>query len=129
MLLVLLRYYICHLVSSLYLVALLSEIRKVLSKISKEKGCEALSDWIKPCENHLYWSAACTHSGNGLVIYAKFKAFLGHIVNKHTSLPDALFNKCAHGIITPRKWLSVGKSESSFHLFIRGTRSQNLSQM
>jgi len=26
------------------------KIRKVLSKISKEKGCEALSEWIKPCE-------------------------------------------------------------------------------
>lgn len=82
----------------------------MLSKISKEKGCEALLDWIKPCENHLYWSAASTHSGNGLVIYAKFKAFLSHIVNKHSSLPDALFNKCAHGVISPRKWLSVGKS-------------------
>jgi len=116
--------------SVLYILLLfLLEIRKVLSKISKEKGCEALCDWIKPCENHLYWSAASTHSGNGLVIYAKFKAFLSHIVNKHSSLPDALFNICAHGIISPRKWLSVGKSGLSFHLFTRGTWSQNLSQM
>lgn len=34
-----------------------TEIRKVLSKISKEKGCEALAEWIKPCERHLHWSA------------------------------------------------------------------------
>jgi len=81
----------------------------VLSKISKEKGFEALSEWIKSCENHLCWSAASTHGGNGLVIYAEFKAFLSHIVNKH-SLPDALFNKCVHGVISPRKWLGVGKS-------------------
>ncbi|XP_068685177.1 uncharacterized protein [Montipora foliosa] len=81
------------------------KIRKVLSKITKEKGCEALSEWINPCENHLYWSAASTYCGSGQVIYAKF---LSHIVNKHSSLPDVLFNKCAHGVIKPRKWLNGG---------------------
>jgi len=30
------------------------EIRKVLSKLSKEKDCEALAEWIKLCENHFY---------------------------------------------------------------------------
>ena len=84
------------------------EIRKVLSKLSKEKGCEVLSPWIKSCENHLYWSAASTYSGNGLVIWAKFKAFMSHVVNKHSSLSDPLFNKCGHGVIHPRKWLSAG---------------------
>jgi len=89
----------------------------MLSKISKEKGCEALSEWIKPCENHLCWSAASTHSGNGQVIYAKFKTFMSHIVNKHSSLPDALFNKCAHGAISPRKWLNAGKTGVNLHLY------------
>ena len=116
--------------SVLYILLLfLSEIRKVLSKILKGKGREALSDWVKPYENHLYWSAASTHSGNGLVIYSKFKSFLSLIVNKNSSLPDALLNECAHRIISPRKWLSVGKSGLSFHLFITGSRSQNLSQI
>ena len=32
------------------------EIHKVLTKISKLKGCEALVDCIKLCENHFYWS-------------------------------------------------------------------------
>lgn len=84
------------------------KIRKVLTKLSKEKGCEMLSEWIKPCENHLYWSASSTFSGNGLVIWAKFKTFLSHIINKHTSLTDPLFNKCGHGDIHPRKWLHAG---------------------
>lgn len=84
------------------------KIRKVLTKLSKEKGCEMLSEWIKPCENHLYWSASTTFSGNGLVIWAKFKTFLSHIINKHTSLTDPLFNKCGHGDICPRKWLHAG---------------------
>lgn len=43
------------------------EIRKVLSKLCKEKGCECIAEWIKPCENHLYWSATTTFSGNGQV--------------------------------------------------------------
>lgn len=87
---------------------LCTEIRKVLSKISKEKGCEILSDWIKPCERHLHWSATSTFDGNGNVIWAKFKSFLSHVINKHTNLEDSLFNKRAHGNLQPRKWLQVG---------------------
>lgn len=79
-----------------------------MTKISKEKGCEALAEWIKPCENHLQWSAASTFSGNGRIIWAKFKAFLSHVVNKHAGFEDPLFNKCSHGDIQPRKWLRVG---------------------
>ncbi|KAK3741511.1 hypothetical protein QZH41_012599, partial [Actinostola sp. cb2023] len=81
------------------------KIRKVLTKISQEKCCEELKVWIKPCENHLYWSAMSTFDGNGEVIWAKFKSFLAHIINKHTDLEDPLFNKCAHGNIPYRTWL------------------------
>jgi len=35
-------------------VAILPEIRKVLSKIGKEKGNEDIQEWVKPCEKHLY---------------------------------------------------------------------------
>lgn len=84
------------------------EIRKVLSKLSKEKCCESIAEWIRPCENHLYWSATTTFSGNGMVIWAKFRSFMNHIVNKHSNLSDALFNKCYHDAIKPRKWLKVG---------------------
>ena len=34
-------------------------------------------------------------------------SFLSHVVNKHAGLDDALFNKCAHGVIEPRKWLKL----------------------
>ncbi|XP_015751817.1 PREDICTED: uncharacterized protein LOC107331715 isoform X2 [Acropora digitifera] len=50
------------------------KIRKVLSKISKEKGCEVLGEWIKPCEKHLHWSATSTFSGT--VVYDKLSAAL-----------------------------------------------------
>ena len=85
------------------------EIRKVLTKISKESGCSALVEWIRPCENHFFWSATSTLSGNGSVIYAKFKSFLSHVINKHDNLDEPLFNKCFHGEIQQRQWLLKGQ--------------------
>ena len=84
---------------------IISEIRKALSKIAKD-----IQQWVKPCEKHLYWSAMTTFDGNGRVIWAKFKSFLSHIVNKHSALDDPFFNKCAHGEIPDRKWLDSGRS-------------------
>ena len=96
----------------------LAEIRKVLSKIAKTKGCEELAAWIKPCERHLHRSATSTFSGNGRVIWAKFKAFMNHVVNKHNNFEDPLFNKCAHGNLEPRKWLRIGNVVVKFFLFM-----------
>jgi hypothetical protein len=31
-------------------------INKQLRKVSKEKGCEVISDWLKAIHRHLYWS-------------------------------------------------------------------------
>ena len=84
------------------------EFTKLLTKISREKGNEEFQPWIKPCERHLYWSATSTIDGCGKVIYAKFRSFLSHIINKHTELDDPLFNKCAHGDIPDRKWIDPG---------------------
>lgn len=47
-------------------------------------------------------------SEHGKVIWAKFSSFMSHIVNKHLQLDDALFKKCFHGVVTPRKWLKLG---------------------
>lgn len=70
---------------------------------------EVISEWVQPCVKHLHWSATTTLSGNGKVIWAKFKSFLEHVVNKHTALADPLFNKCFHGDdIQNRKWLTFG---------------------
>ena len=81
----------------------------MLTKISKEKDCQHLAEWIKPCGNHLMWSATSTPSGDGELIWAKFESFLSHIINKHTDLPNANFNKCAHReAISDRRWLEEG---------------------
>ena len=77
-----------------------------MTKVSKEGRCEEVTEWIKPCGNHFYWSACSDHDGNGTVIWTKFKSFLSHIVNKHDNLDDPLFSKCAHGPgISPHEYL------------------------
>ena len=86
-----------------------TEVTKVLTKVAKVSGCEAVTEWIKSCTNHLYWSARTTHDGNGEVIWAKFSSFLSHVVDEHENLDNPLFNKCGHReIIEPRKWLDKG---------------------
>ena len=88
-----------------------TEVRKILTNISKVKGCEALSEWIQPCVNHLHWCAVTTPSGDGNIILAKFKSFLSHKRDKHTALDDPIFDKYAHThIINGRKWLKKGRS-------------------
>ena len=87
----------------------LIEVAKVLMKIAKVSGCEAISEWIRPCTNHLYWSAKTTHDGNAEVIWAKFSSFLSHVVNEHENLDNPVFNECGHkDVIEPRKWLDKG---------------------
>lgn len=77
-------------------------------KLLKEKGCEELIDWIKLCENYFYWSAVIRFSGNGFVIWAKFKIFLSYIINKYFFFFDLLFNKCGFREIRFRRWFYVG---------------------
>ncbi|XP_028414075.1 uncharacterized protein LOC114537143 [Dendronephthya gigantea] len=84
----------------------LKKVTKVLTKLAKLTGCELISEWIRPCTNHLFWSARTTQNRNGDVIWAKFSSFFSHVVNKHKNLKNPLFNKCAHeDEIQPRKWL------------------------
>ena len=88
---------VCIDVALIHLIS--TEITKLLNILTKEKGNEELQPWVKPCERHLYWIATSTLDGNGKVIWAKFKSFLSHIINRHTNLEDPLFNKCAEGDI------------------------------
>ena len=84
----------------------------MLTKIAKISGCEGISEWIKPCTNHLYWSARTTKNGNGEVIWAKFSSFFSHVVDEHANLENPIFNKCGHKEnIEPRKWLEEGSAQ------------------
>ena len=87
------------------------EVVKVLTKVGNQAGCEAVLEWVRPCANHLFSSATSTFSGNGSVIWAKFRSFLEHVVNKHIDLSDKLFDRCAHDAdICDRKWLKEGEN-------------------
>ncbi|XP_028394427.1 uncharacterized protein LOC114518614 [Dendronephthya gigantea] len=66
------------------------KITKVLTKIAKVSGNEILNEWIKPCANHLFWSAMTTKDGNYEVIWAKFSSFFSHVVNKHKNLKNPI---------------------------------------
>ena len=48
---------------------------------------------------HFYWAVTSTQERLGEVKLAKFQAFLHHVINQHTDLPNRLFNACAHGDI------------------------------
>ena len=86
-----------------------------LSRSDKGANENCKNEWIKPCTNHLYWSAKTTHDGNGEVIWAKFSSFFSHVVDKHENLDNTVFNKCGHkDTIQPRKWLDKGTVLNSF---------------
>ncbi|KAK3703423.1 hypothetical protein QZH41_014257, partial [Actinostola sp. cb2023] len=103
-----------------YKIAVLNQ-KGSYSHIERE-GCEDLKVWIKPCENHLYWSAMSTYDGNGQVIWAKFKSFLSHITDKHDDLDDPLFNKCLHGPIPHRTWLRREYVDEIYQTFLSSSR-------
>ena len=85
------------------------EIQKVLTKLSKERGCEIIGRWQKACLKHFYWAVTSTQERLGEVKLAKFQAFLHHVINQNTDPPNRLFNACAHGdILTPRVWMYRG---------------------
>ena len=85
------------------------EIQKVLTTLSKEKGCEIIGRWRRACVRHFYWAVTSTQEHLGEVKLAKFHAFLSHVINKHRNLPNRIFNACAHGeIVTPRVWMTKG---------------------
>ena len=88
------------------------EIRKVLTKLSKENGCEVIGRWKKACIRHFYWSVTSTAlklRGRRDVIVSKFKGFFHNVLNIHHDLPNKIFNQCAHGpSTTQRVWLTKG---------------------
>eukprot|EP00795_Rhopilema_esculentum_P011457 gene11457-21665_t len=103
------------------------KIRKILLSISNTKDCGDLSEWIKACERHLYWSATSTPDGNGDIIWAKFVSFLWHILDEHTGFEDPLFDHCAHGEdIEERKWLEKDYVPDIYETLVDAIAANNL---
>ena len=84
-------------------------IGKKMLTLSKQKGCERISQWIKGVRNHLHWCASSTKQGFKELIAAKWMSLMRHISNKHDNHQSHLFDKCAHRAdIEKRKWIKIG---------------------
>lgn len=84
-------------------------IGKKMLTLSKQKGCERISQWIKGVRNHLHWCASSTKQGFKELIAAKWMSLMRYISNKHDKHQTPLFDKCAHGAdIDKHKWIKIG---------------------
>lgn len=81
-------------------------VRKKVEEISKRRDCAILHDWGQAVSNHLYWCAASS-GGDGELILAKWTSILRHICDIHIG-HGPLFDRCEHGQLEPRLWLSLG---------------------
>ena len=86
-------------------------IGKAMIKVSKEKGCEKIGDWVKGVRNHLYWCVTSTKQGFQELIAAKWQSFMQHVANKHDGHPTPIFKKCAHEEIGSRRWIKIGREK------------------
>ena len=84
---------------------------KAMIKLSKEKGCEKIGDWVKGVRNHLYWCGTSTKQGFQELIAAKWQSFMQHVANKHDGHPTPIFKKCAHEEIGSRRWIKIGREK------------------
>lgn len=93
----------------------------MLLKLSKERDCEIIGRWRKACVSHFYWSVLSSSEYQGEVKLAKFQAFLSHVINKHKQLPNKIFDKCCHGVITIQKlWMLKGvlkRPRTTFYMY------------
>ncbi|XP_062601407.1 uncharacterized protein LOC134263113 [Saccostrea cucullata] len=71
-------------------------LKKKLTAMSKEKGCEQLQEWIRSICNHLYWSAASTPDGNGRLMLEEWQSVANHVQNIHEH-DGELYDTCPHG--------------------------------
>ena len=86
-------------------------IGKAMIRLSKEKGCEKIGDWVKGVRNHLYWCVTSTKQGFQELIAAKWQSFMQHVANKHDGHPTPIFKKCAHEEIGSRRWIKIGREK------------------
>ena len=68
---------------------------KKLELLSKRRGMQQVSLWIRSIVYHLYWVAA-TSDGNGPLALAKWKSLTRHLANLHDAHDDPLFTECLH---------------------------------
>ena len=91
---------------------------KTIDKLAKRKDCEDVGPWRQSISNHMYWTAASTPNGDGLVMQEKWKMMALHIQNIHTNQNSDTHPECGHGELEGearnRLWLQPGKVKNKF---------------
>ncbi|VDI15377.1 Hypothetical predicted protein [Mytilus galloprovincialis] len=86
-------------------------LKKKMVKISKEKDCKEVGEWIKSITNHMYWVAASTPNGDSEEMVSKWLSVANHVQNKHRGHSDQVAN-CLHGELVghdrKKNWLKPG---------------------
>ena len=82
-------------------------MKKKVTALSHQRGCEDLRAWIKSICNHLYW-CALSSNGDAALAVAKWSSLAAHVQNLHIH-DDDLFPACTHPPIDStagqKKWL------------------------
>ena len=83
-------------------------IKKALTNLSKKKGCEPLTHWIKAIINHFWWCCASCN-GDAILLKEKWLSILYHIRGIHSWDGTEKFSKCEHPTLDQeRRWLKDG---------------------
>ncbi|XP_067280190.1 uncharacterized protein [Pseudorasbora parva] len=83
-------------------------LSKKLKKISKDKDCEVVKKWQQSIKNHVFWTAATSHTHEERA--AKWKSLINHIQDIHVH-DDPSYPQCEHDIrqsTDRRKWFRPG---------------------
>ena len=86
-----------------------------MSKLSLQKDCQLLKEWMKAIINHLYWVASSTPNGDGKLMLEKWRGMVNHLHNVHDHQENTMFKKCQHPPAydcTNKKWLTPGRVSS-----------------
>jgi hypothetical protein len=83
---------------------------KKVEKVSKQKDCEVIGEWVRSMVNHLYWWIMSTEEDDEC-IKEKWLSLLNHLHNKHKG-HGKIYKECQHGKLHKRKWLKPNTKAS-----------------
>ena len=55
----------------------------MMARLSSNKDCSIIAEWIKSITNHLYWCAASSPEGDDIEIMKHWKSLMDHIYDSH----------------------------------------------
>ena len=87
-------------------------MKKKVDALAKVKECDAVGDWSKSLNNHVYWCASSTTDDEKELRAAKWNSVVNHIQGTHHSHSE-IYPNCEHGQLDgerKKKWMKPSKS-------------------